>query len=193
MSASATTEYERKVQFVAKNDIFNLILAELARADDKYPDDPMSLEELEASLETIECELAELRREVKRRKLRPDALQKEAVQVATMGVKFLRDCCGCVVTVPTAQSLPEPNLELSLRGRDWLKFSAEVLSHIENYTVPQYGDKGQDRASDYTMEVIADHIGRYRDRMGSNARGPIEAKRDLVKIAHYASLAHQLK
>lgn len=82
--------------------------------------------------------------------------------------------------------------KLSLRGRDWLKFSDAVLEHIENYTVPQYGDKGNDRASDYTTEVIADHIGRYKDRMGSNARGEVEAKRDLVKIAHYASLAHQL-
>jgi hypothetical protein len=177
---------------VPENNIFNLILAELARADAKYHDDRMSLEELEASLLTLECEVMELRREVKRKNLRPDALRKEAVQVATMAVKFLRDCCGCLTMDSTIQSPPEPNLELSLRGQDWQAFSAQVLDHIENYTVPQYGDKGNDRATGYTTEQIADHIGRYKDRMGSNARGSVEAKRDLVKIAHYASLAYPL-
>lgn len=69
------------------------VVPELQRADAKYPDDPMSFEELEASLETIECELHELRREVKRIKKRPDLMRKEAVQVAAMAIKFIRDCC----------------------------------------------------------------------------------------------------
>ncbi len=96
---------------------------------------------------------------------------------------------------PSDSTRPSAQVRLLawLRGQDWLVFSAHVLSHIENYTVPQYGDKGRDRASEYTIPVIADHIGRYRDRMGSNARGPVEAKQDLIKIAHYASLAHQLE
>lgn len=172
--------------------IFNEILLELSKADNKYP--PMA--EAVEGLHTIKCELAELEREIMRKGFNQSLMTKEAIQVAAMAVKFLRDCC--YLTLPESPCEPlSPVTEadpstLSLRGQDWLKFSAEVLSHIEEYTVPQYGDKGNDRASNYTTEIIADHIGRYKDRMGSNARGQIEAKRDLVKIAHYASLAHQL-
>jgi hypothetical protein len=174
------------------NQIFDLIIKELAAADHKYP--PMA--EAVEGLHTIKCELAELEREIMRKGFDQKAMTKEGIQVAAMAVKFLRDCCylwlpekaqePLEVRIDTAAST------LSLRGQDWLRFSQDVLSHIEEYTVPQYGDRGKDRATNYTTEVIADHIGRYKDRMGSNARGEVEAKRDLMKIAHYASLAHQL-
>lgn len=41
---------------------------------------------------------------------------------------------------------------LSERGKDWLAFSAKVLAHIEEYTVPQYGDKGEDLATTCNSE-----------------------------------------
>jgi len=82
----------------------------------------------------------------------------------------------------------EQKAGVSQRGADWFKFANEVFEHIENYTVPQYGDKGEDRATHYSTQVISDHIDRYRARMGTNARGQIEAKRDMIKVAHYASL-----
>ena len=43
-------------------------------------------------------------------------------------------------------------IDMSIRGKDWDLFSINVRSHIESYTVPQYGDKGDDLASEYTTE-----------------------------------------
>ena len=71
------------------NQIFDLIIKELAAADHKYP--PMA--EAVEGLHTIKCELAELEREIMRKGFDQKALSKEAVQVAAMAVKFLRDCC----------------------------------------------------------------------------------------------------
>jgi hypothetical protein len=69
--------------------IFGEITAELRRADKKYVDDPMTTAEL--GLATIKCELAELEREVLRPQRHDEWLRKEAIQVAAMAVKFLRD------------------------------------------------------------------------------------------------------
>jgi len=85
-----------------------------------------------------------------------------------------------------------PDAQLSIRGQEWMDFALLVLDHIEKYTVPQYGDKGQDRAKEYTLDIIAEHLGRYKDRMGSGARGKTEAKRDMIKIAHYASFGYNI-
>ena len=180
---------------------FEAIQLELAAADVKYSPMSSALD----GLHTIKCELAELEKEVMlsaiTREVRTDELIKEAIQVAAMGIKFLRDVCGMDISGPTFTpeldrlgKAPDPTEEapsVSLRGLDWLEFSAKVLDHIEVYTVPQYGDKGEDVATDYTMEVIAGNIGRYQARMGSNSR-PGEEHRDLIKIAHYASLAYFL-
>lgn len=65
------------------------IETELARADAKHG--PM-LEPVEG-LYTLRCEVMELAREVHRKNQDPQAMRKEAVQVAAMAVKFLRDCC----------------------------------------------------------------------------------------------------
>ena len=35
-------------------------------------------------------------------------------------------------------------MPLSKRGQAWAIFSDMVAEHIENYTVPQYGDDGDD-------------------------------------------------
>lgn len=64
-------------------------LSELDRADAKHG--PM-LEPVEG-LYTLRCEVMELAREVHRAHRDPEALRKEAVQVAAMAIKFLRDCC----------------------------------------------------------------------------------------------------
>jgi len=64
---------------------------ELERADRKYKDDPMM--EPKVAVKTIECERSELDRECQRSAPRPDAMRKEAVQVMTMGYKFVRDIC----------------------------------------------------------------------------------------------------
>ena len=163
------------------------ILNELQSADRKHP--PMV--EMVEGLHTLKCEIAELEREIMRQNFNHVTMTKEAIQVAAMALKFLRDCCGMNLLPIDQIDQPDENpVELSERGRDWMRFSSKVLDHIENYTVPQYGDKGSDRATHYTQEIIADHIGRYKDRIGSNARGTIEAKRDMIKIAHYAQLGY---
>lgn len=69
--------------------IFQAIEEELFRADTKYAHDPMTTAEI--GLATIKCELAELEREVLRPHRHEEWLRKEAIQVAAMAVKFLRD------------------------------------------------------------------------------------------------------
>ena len=70
--------------------IIEVIKEELSHADKKYP--PMA-EPIEG-LHTIKCEIAELEREVMRAEKDPGHMTKEAIQVAAMALKFLRDCCA---------------------------------------------------------------------------------------------------
>lgn len=92
----------------------------------------------------------------------------------------------------TSQDNEVTTSTLSQRGQDWQVFASEVLSHIEKYTVPQYGDKGEDSATSYKIYDIKTQLKKYTKRMTTNARGEVEAKRDFLKIAHYASLGYQL-
>lgn len=78
----------------------------------------------------------------------------------------------------------------SNRGKEWLRFSALVAAHIEAYTVPQYGDTPDDQASGFSEQDIAANIRRYMNRLESGARGPVEAQRDLLKIAHYCAMLY---
>lgn len=82
--------------------------------------------------------------------------------------------------------------KLSERGKDWHEFNTKVLKHIENYTVPQYGDKGNDQATEFGLNEIKVNMLRYINRMGRNARGTDEALRDMLKVAHYAQMAYDL-
>lgn len=82
---------------------------------------------------------------------------------------------------------------VSQRGADWLAFAAEVLAHIEEYTVPQYGDAGEDNASEYTTADMIGQIKKYATRHGRNARAG-QDRLDAMKMAHYAQmLANKLK
>lgn len=77
---------------------------------------------------------------------------------------------------------------MSERGKDWMAFAEKVNDHIETYTVPQYGDKGEDQASEYGS---AEHIlqaKRYLARFGKNSR-PGQEVLDLMKTAHYIQMA----
>jgi hypothetical protein len=67
----------------------------------------------------------------------------------------------------------------------------KVSSHIEDYTVPQYGDKNNDQASDYEPEEFILQIKRYIARFGKNSR-PGQDELDLLKIAHYAQMTYTL-
>ena len=76
---------------------------------------------------------------------------------------------------------------MSKRGEDWQKFSAEVLKHIEEYTVPQYGDKGEDQCTEFTEQDFITQLKKYINRFGRNSRTG-QDKLDLMKIAHYAQM-----
>lgn len=69
------------------------VITEVHHGDTKYPHDPMEKDDIPAAFGTVECEVGELRKEVNRKKQRPEALHKEAIQVAAMGIKFIRDIC----------------------------------------------------------------------------------------------------
>jgi len=83
-------------------------------------------------------------------------------------------------------------MEISNRAKDWLNFSSRVASHIESYTVKQYGDRPNDQLESWTPEQCLECIKRYYERniKGTNARGDLEALRDMAKIAHYAQVAY---
>lgn len=76
----------------------------------------------------------------------------------------------------------------SQRGKDWMMFAAEVVVHIEQYTVPQYGDKGEDQASEYDSSDHVKQAKKYLARYGNNSR-PGQEILDLLKTAHYCQMA----
>lgn len=79
-------------------------------------------------------------------------------------------------------------LPATLRGQDWIEFSEQVLNHIENYTVPQYGDKGEDQASEFKSHDHVVQAKKYLNRYGKNSR-PGQEILDLMKTAHYCQMA----
>lgn len=74
------------------------------------------------------------------------------------------------------------------RSSAWLTFAAEVLHHVENYTVPQYGDAGEDEVTNWSAEDCIRAISKYVARFGRNAR-PGQQRLDLLKMAHFVQLA----
>jgi hypothetical protein len=80
--------------------------------------------------------------------------------------------------------------EISKRGEQWELFSFLTLIHIEKYTIKQYGDMPNDQVTDFSVEDFKTTLKRYANRIGSNARGLTEARRDCLKIAHYACVLH---
>ncbi len=80
---------------------------------------------------------------------------------------------------------------MSVRADEWAEFSESVVWHIETYTVPQYGDAGEDLCTAYTPEHCVAQIKKYSARFGKNQRDDQDAL-DLIKIAHYAQMAHRL-
>jgi hypothetical protein len=83
-------------------------------------------------------------------------------------------------------------MPISKKEVDWEFFSQQVAEHIHNYVVPQYGDKGDDIASEYTIEECRLNLHRYVARLGKNSREHHDAM-DCLKIAHYAQMTfHKL-
>lgn len=78
---------------------------------------------------------------------------------------------------------------MSKRGIEWWVFSEIVSSHVENYTVQQYGDAPNDPVENWTPEQCMNSVKRYADRISTNRRGQLETLRDMAKLAHFACLA----
>ena len=77
----------------------------------------------------------------------------------------------------------------SFREHRWVIFATVVGAHLREYTVPQYGDAPDDQLFTWSADQCIKQIGKYMARMDSNARGEQEKLTDLLKIAHYASVA----
>ena len=82
------------------------------------------------------------------------------------------------------------NRPASKRLKEWQAFSDLVECHIEEYTVPQYGDAPKDQLSEFSEQDIITNMKRYLNRMTTNARGFEESQRDLLKLAHYAAVLY---
>jgi hypothetical protein len=76
------------------------------------------------------------------------------------------------------------------QSKEWAEFAVSVLQHIEEYTIPQYGDAPDDQASKFTGHDIAVNLQRYVNRLESSRRGFEDAQRDLLKITHYCAMLY---
>lgn len=114
----------------------------------------------------------------------------DAVAVLLMGPAT--DCTDCTSegeTKPVTVTERGKQWTITERGKQWTAFAAKVLDHVENYTVPQYGDAPNDNVESWTAEQCIAQISRYAARFGHNVRERQDLL-DLLKIAHYAALAH---
>ena len=94
-------------------------------------------------------------------------------------------------TTPTivSKATSKPMKATTNRGAEWKEFSNTVLAHIENYTTKQYGDSPDDTVQDMTAEDCIKQVKKYAQRFGNNKRAGQDLL-DMLKIAHYACLAH---
>lgn len=78
----------------------------------------------------------------------------------------------------------------SKRAEAWVGFAGLVAEHIDNYTVPQYGDKGADQVTEYTPSDCIKQANKYLARFGRQSRRGEEGL-DLIKAAHYIQMAYE--
>lgn len=78
---------------------------------------------------------------------------------------------------------------VSERAIDWEKFSSKMHEHIETYTVPQYGDKGEDNITSWSAEECFKQVDKYLKRRNTSRR-PNEKLLDLLKACHYLQMGY---
>ena len=78
------------------------------------------------------------------------------------------------------------------RINDWKLFSEQMELHLLSYCIPQYfnEDTQTDQVGAWDSATCIENMRRYINRAGKNLRGPKEALRDMLKIAHYAQFAY---
>lgn len=77
----------------------------------------------------------------------------------------------------------------SNRANEWFDFSNEVFAHIEEYTVPQYGDAPDDQMSNWTIEECLKSVGKRLARYGRQSREG-QQELDFKKMAHEIQIAY---
>jgi hypothetical protein len=77
---------------------------------------------------------------------------------------------------------------MSEREKQWLEFSDRVAKHLREYTVPQYGDVGEDLITGYDCRDCVEQVTKYAKRFGTQSREG-QQELDFVKIAHYVQCA----
>lgn len=77
---------------------------------------------------------------------------------------------------------------MSEREKQWLEFSERVEKHLREYTVPQYGDVGEDLITGYNVNDCVEQVTKYTKRYGSQSREG-QQELDFVKMAHYIQCA----
>ena len=70
----------------------------------------------------------------------------------------------------------------------WIAFSDNVVEHINNYVVPQYGDEDTEPAKEYDLDDCIKQAERYLRRAKTNQR-PEGLERDMRKAAHWVQKA----
>jgi len=68
----------------------------------------------------------------------------------------------------------------------WNSFSKVVADHIRDYVIPQYDDFPDKQIKNLTPEKIQAKLEYYVNRIGRSSRGEEDAKRDCLKLAHFA-------
>lgn len=100
--------------------------------------------------------------------------------------------CGKLMPVPEPKNSGQESnvrfLPLSKRGENWCNIADEVLKHVEEYTVPQYGDAPNDQIEGWDAEECFKAVNKRLERRHSNARDGQE-ELDVLKMIHELSLA----
>jgi hypothetical protein len=75
------------------------------------------------------------------------------------------------------------------RSAKWIKFAENMPSHLLHYCDEQYPTTDPDNDLDnWTIEDVKAHMKTYVGRIGSTQRGSEQAKEDMIKLAHFASI-----
>lgn len=72
-------------------------------------------------------------------------------------------------------------------GKNNTEVCKAVIKHIDEYTVPQYGDYPNDNVEKWSKQYCIDMVAKYKAREGTSQRS--EGNLDYWKMMHYSQLA----
>lgn len=76
----------------------------------------------------------------------------------------------------------------SARAMAFVAFSETMITFIDTYAVPQYGDAPDDLVENWSAEQCLNQVEKYIKRRNTSRR-PDEKKLDILKAVHYLQLA----